>query len=443
MPDHVADSTGSRRAVDHPSLLSRYESQPDAISARSFAHVDAALAPLRLSGPLRQVASRLVHATGEPELASLLRMHPRALEAGIAAIRDRRPIVTDVRMVAAGLSGDCLARSGCAVHCALDGKDVPALAAERAITRAATAMQQCAGLLDGAIVTVGNAPTALMALLDLVDARVARPALIIGMPVGYVGAAESKDELMLRDVPWITLPGARGGSAHAVAIANALLHLALDDPSPAGREARPDDAIPCLPLFGLADDLFALRGPTPSLITKSEVRAVVLARMQIDAHSIVWDIGTGSGAVGIEAARLATAGRVYAVDRDPDAVAIARSNAQRLGAPAFNVLSGEAPEALDLLPDPNAVFVGGSGGRLAEILAGAARRLSPGGRLVLTCVTLEHLSLAMSALRTQGFAPDVTAVNIARSKIVGNLTRMEALNPVYIIGGVRNMEPRP
>ncbi|GAC1433249.1 MAG: hypothetical protein NVSMB65_07030 [Chloroflexota bacterium] len=427
-----------------PSLLARYGMQPDAIYARSFAQIDELLAPLGLSPAQHHVVRRIVHATGDPDLAHLVRFHPGAIAAALAALRAHHPVVVDVRMTAAGLNAAWLAESACPVHCAIEAPAAAARAGERSITRSAAAIELLAPMLDGAIVAVGNAPTALLALLDMIDSDVARPAVIVGMPVGFVAAAESKDELMARDVPWISIPGLRGGSPATSATLNALLRLALDDHArgPEAETARGGggtDGVHAVlgVLLGRPDESFARRGPTTNLITKQEVRAVALARLGLRRASVVWDVGTGSGSVGIEAALVDPAGRVYGIDRHPEAVAVAAADARTHGAVNFVACAGEAPEALAGLPDPDAVFVGGSGGRLAAILDAVAARLRPHGRVVVSLITLEHLHEATAHLIRNDMIPEVALINVARSRPVGELTRLEALNPVYLIAATR------
>ncbi len=442
------DQTDSRQCghTRRGSLLDRHGLRPDAIYAESFARIDALLAPLELPDGELDIARRVVHATGDPALASMLRFHPEAIAAGLAAVRARRPIVVDVRMVAVGVNTTWLAEVGCDLFCAIEEPLAETRAVRRGITRSAAAIEELGRRLDDAVVVVGNAPTALLALLDLVDAGAARPALIIGLPVGFVAAAESKDELMRRDTPWISLPGLHGGSAAAAATVNALLRLALDgstgERQPAVDRATAVDGglVVMSTLFGFPDDSLARRGPSPNLITKREVRAVALARLGLRRTSVVWDVGTGSGSVGIEAASLASGGRVYGVDRHPEAVAVAEDNARAQGIMNYVVHRGEAPQALAGLPDPDAVFVGGSGGHLPAIIDTIVARLRPSGRVVVALATLEHLHDAVTRLSAHGFSPDITTLNVARSASVGSLTRMEALNPVSLVSGVRGPE---
>lgn len=191
---------------------------------------------------------------------------------------------------------------------------------------------------------------------------------------------------------------------------------------------------------GLPDDTFARRMPRAGLITKREVRVLGLAALGLDGSvDVVWDVGAGSGSVAIEAALLLPAARVYAIERDPDSVPLIEENRTRFGAVNVTIVAGEAPGACAALPPPDAVFVGGSGGQLAAILALALARLRPGGRLVVNLATLEGLRVAQEALTTGGLRPEVTQVSVARGTAVGELTRLTALNPVFIVAGVKTM----
>ena len=187
------------------------------------------------------------------------------------------------------------------------------------------------------------------------------------------------------------------------------------------------------PRLGIPDEEFYQRKPKGGLITKQEVRAVSLAKMRLADESVLWDIGAGSGAVSIEASFLARKGRIYAIEKNDTDVAIIRKNVQKFCVPNIEVVHTFAPDGLGKLPDPTAVFIGGSGGRMEEILDFVSHRLKPGGRIVINIVALENLSAAVDALKARGFVPDVTLVNIARSTSVMELTRFEALNPVFVV----------
>lgn len=175
-------------------------------------------------------------------------------------------------------------------------------------------------------------------------------------------------------------------------------------------------------------------------ITKLEVRAVSLAKLALTENSVVWDIGAGSGAISIEASFLAYRGSIFAIEKSADAVAIIRKNVRRFGRHNITVIRASAPDKLEELPAPDAIFVGGSGGRMAEIISTAGVRLKSRGMIVVNVITLENLHSTIKALQTIGFTFEVTLVNIARSTNVIELTRFEALNPIFVITGVLREE---
>lgn len=186
-------------------------------------------------------------------------------------------------------------------------------------------------------------------------------------------------------------------------------------------------------LFGLADASYEQRHPEKGLITKNEIRAVSLARMQLRANSVVWDIGAGSGSVGLEAARLCSQGHVYAIEKNPDDSAIVRANRKNLGISNHTLIHAKAPDGLQPWPDPDAVFVGGSGGELAELIRLILARLKPEGWLVMNFVTLENLGVAVETLKALGFIWDVLQLQASRSKPILHMNRMAAENPVWLV----------
>ncbi len=174
----------------------------------------------------RAIVKRVVHTTGDFSCAQLIRFHPRAVESGLTALRAGRPILTDVNMVRSGLIKERLATLGVAVDCLINHPEVVNRARARGTTRAMVAMELGAPKIEGGIIAIGNAPTALFTLCRLISTGQAKPALVVGTPVGFVGAAESKEELMSLDIPYITMTGSRGGSTIAAAVINALLLMA-------------------------------------------------------------------------------------------------------------------------------------------------------------------------------------------------------------------------
>ena len=190
--------------------------------------------------------------------------------------------------------------------------------------------------------------------------------------------------------------------------------------------------------LGLPDDAFEQRRPLRGQITKREVRAVSLYLLGICEDSVVWDIGAGTGSVSVEAGLIAHRGSVYAVERDPDSIGLLRRNVERLAGSNVKVVHGEAPGALESLPDPDSVFVGGSGGRLAQILDAAVRRLHSGGSLVANMAVLDRTSEAYNHLKRSGMAVELTTLNASRGKeMPDGSVRLEALNQVFIVSARR------
>ena len=201
-----------------------------AIEHDSFAIIDAEAGPHAYSADQWPVVRRMIHANADFEFNGLTDFHPAAVEAGLAAIlKGGTPIVADVEMICVGLSASRLKHFGVTTHHFISDADVIAQAQAEDTTRAVQAMRKAhrQGLLDGAIVGIGNAPTALIEVVRLIKEEGARPALVIGMPVGFVSAAESKDLMAeVQDVPWIVIRGRKGGSTLVVAAIHALLGVA-------------------------------------------------------------------------------------------------------------------------------------------------------------------------------------------------------------------------
>jgi precorrin-8X/cobalt-precorrin-8 methylmutase len=198
-----------------------YEKDAAAIYRQSFAIIRREADLAGLSAVEERVAVRVIHACGMVEAAHDLVFGPGAAEAAAQALRGGAPIFCDARMVAEGVTRARLPANNDVV-CALPDPSVPALAQKLKTTRTAAAIDLWLPRLAGAIVAIGNAPTALFRLLELVAAGAPRPAAIIGMPVGFVGAAESKEALIASGLPAIAMRGRKGGSAMAAAAINAL-----------------------------------------------------------------------------------------------------------------------------------------------------------------------------------------------------------------------------
>lgn len=204
--------------------------RPEAIEAESFRIIAEELGPTDFDPRTFKVVQRVIHATGDFSFAESLVFHPQAIDAGIAAIRAGRNILTDVNMGAAGVSKGLLAAWGGTVICKVALPEVAQIAKERGLTRSEVAIEK--GLQENiGIVSVGNAPTALLKVMDCWQdmAEDLRPGLLVGAPVGFVNAAESKELLSQKTYPFITCLGRKGGTPVAVAIVNALIRLAGEE----------------------------------------------------------------------------------------------------------------------------------------------------------------------------------------------------------------------
>ncbi len=191
------------------------------IERRSHQIIDERLEDMGLDETVLPIARRVIHATADFSFGESLRVHPQAVERATAAIKACRPILCDVRMVQAGLT-----RMGCEILCAIDRPDVVRRAKADGCTRATAAMELLADRIDGAIVAIGNAPTALWKILELAAKGAVSPAIVVGLPVGFVGAAESKQALLESGLCYVSNVGPRGGSPVAAAAVNALVVLA-------------------------------------------------------------------------------------------------------------------------------------------------------------------------------------------------------------------------
>ena len=200
--------------------------QPMEIENKSMEIIAPYLKGLYLDEAETRVYSRIIHAAGDVDYAPLIHIHPKAIAAAQKALQAGCNIYTDVEMVRTGINKRKLAQFGGEVHCLIADPEVAALAKAKGITRSMAAMRTIGHALDGAVVAIGNAPTALYEVLRLAAEEDIRPAAIIGIPVGFVGAADSKRQLAAnRDIPYITVEGTKGGSPIAAAAVNAIMYL--------------------------------------------------------------------------------------------------------------------------------------------------------------------------------------------------------------------------
>jgi precorrin-6Y C5,15-methyltransferase (decarboxylating) len=191
------------------------------------------------------------------------------------------------------------------------------------------------------------------------------------------------------------------------------------------------------PVMGIADDLFAT---AKKLITKQEVRAVTLAKLQLQNDLVLWDVGAGSGSISIEAGNLMPNGKVFALERNVQCLGFIRENLRKFSAGNVMLIEACAPEGIDDLPDPDRVFIGGSGGMLEEIIDAVDKRLKPDGMIVLNAVTLDTLTKSVEFLEDHGYSVEVCCVNVANTRALTEYKMFEAHNPVYIIAAGKGGE---
>jgi precorrin-6Y C5,15-methyltransferase (decarboxylating) len=188
-----------------------------------------------------------------------------------------------------------------------------------------------------------------------------------------------------------------------------------------------------LPMLGLSDQSFLSFSDRPGLMTKREVRILILGELALQLGQIIWDIGAGTGSVSIEIARLFPTSRIYAIEKTALGATLIQQNTQRFQVENICPIQGIAPNALHPLPPPDRIFIGGSGGNLSEILDFCKTQLKPNGILVLAVATLEHLNHALNWLSNHGWNTRILQVQLSRSVPVGSLTRFAPLNPVTLV----------
>ncbi len=198
--------------------------QPKEIEQRSFAIITELLGEKHLEPENELVIKRTIHTTADFDYADNLVFSPQAVQKGITALRNGCDIVTDTQMAKAGINKKILTKLGGQIHCFMADPDVAQEAEARGVTRAMVSMERAATLDKPCIFAIGNAPTALICLRELIEAGKLSPALVIGVPVGFVNVVESKELILASSVPYIVAKGRKGGSNVAAAICNALLY---------------------------------------------------------------------------------------------------------------------------------------------------------------------------------------------------------------------------
>lgn len=201
--------------------------KPEEIESLSFKIIDQEAGSHDFSSEQWSVVRRMIHTTADFEYKEMIRIHTEAIRTGISAIRSGKTIITDTNMAKAGISMVELAKFGVSVKCFVNDPAVHEIAKNNGTTRAKAAVDAAVGDMHDGIYVIGNAPTALLRLIELVENNTAHPALIIGLPVGFVNAAESKAALIKMNYPYISNVGRKGGSNVAASVVNALAKLAV------------------------------------------------------------------------------------------------------------------------------------------------------------------------------------------------------------------------
>jgi len=196
---------------------------------------------------------------------------------------------------------------------------------------------------------------------------------------------------------------------------------------------RPTSTQPSELLFGLADEQYQQRRPDQGLITKREVRAVSLAHLQLHRNAIVWDIGAGAGSVGMEAARLCPDGYIFAIEKNREDAAIIRQNQRQFKLTNYRLTEAKAPDGLESWPTPDAIFIGGSGGELEQLITISLNRLKSGGRLVMNFITLENMQTAITELKKQHATWQLCQLQVSHNRPILAMQRLQAETPVWII----------
>lgn len=196
-----------------------------------------------------------------------------------------------------------------------------------------------------------------------------------------------------------------------------------------------EDAELYVPTLGIPDEEFV---SIKKLITKEEVRVITLAKLKLRHDMCLWDIGAGSGSICIEADHLLPNGRIFAIERNEECRQFIKDNLQKFNTRNVTLIEGDAPACLEELPDPERVFIGGSGGYLWEILDAVDMRLATGGRIVMNAITLDTLTAANEFFGNAGYQVEVVTVNIAKTRPHSNYKMFEAHDPVYVITAVKD-----
>ena len=186
---------------------------------------------------------------------------------------------------------------------------------------------------------------------------------------------------------------------------------------------------------GIPDDYFLRDEKTP--MTKEEIRVITLSKARIQKNNIIYDIGAGTGSISVEAALLANEGKVFAIEKDSGRIPILKANIVKFNLKNVQIVEGEAPEILENLPKTDRIIIGGSGGKMREILLKCDEKLKDGGVIVINIITIDSLKNSVSTLDDLNYNFKITQVSISRVEKLGTSRLFKALNPVFIIDASR------
>ena len=196
-------------------------------------------------------------------------------------------------------------------------------------------------------------------------------------------------------------------------------------------------------LFGNSDTAFLQSQPKHGLLTPSEIRSIALSELDLGPRSVVWDVGAGSGSVAIECAQIAREGMVYAIEMDPEDHALIKSNAEQFAVKNLAAVLGMAPAVWKELPDPDAIFIGGTGRKVHDIVAAALLRLKPGGRIVAAIASIENVADVHAALQSSTGDAKVWLLQFARGNFQLGSLRFDAVNPTFLLSAVKPRREPP
>ncbi len=188
-----------------------------------------------------------------------------------------------------------------------------------------------------------------------------------------------------------------------------------------------------LPIFGIEDHYFLSFEDRPGLMTKKEVRIIILGELSLQSQHIIWDIGAGTGSLSLEIARLCPNSRIYAVEKTAMGINLINKNCQRFKVNNVTSIQTKAPKKLSILPTPNRIFIGGSGGNLINILDICQEKLAKDGIIIIALATLENLGISLNWIEKNSWKYQLLNINISRSLSVSHLTRLSPLNPIFLI----------